>query len=184
MSLQGCQGTCVCSDMWTFCVELLHCSNHKSKGDCCRHIFLGTSYAMFVAWLAWVEWVAPCCIDDAVKWRSGAWKCKELEMGHCISGWREAKKSNREEKEKSEFPFPIFEKRKRNLKTISLISRGERESWIPFPQFREEKEKFENNFSYFERRERKLNFLSPVSRREREIRQIFSTFEKRKRKVK
>ena len=102
----------------------------------------------------------------------------------CTSGWREAKKSNREEKEKSEFPFPIFEKRKRNLKTISLISRGERESWIPFPQFREEKEKFENNFSYFERRERKLNFLSPVSRREREIRQIFSTFEKRKRKVK
>ena len=39
----------------------------------------------------------------------------------------------REEKEKSEFTFPSFEKRKRNLKTISLISRGERESWIPFP---------------------------------------------------
>ena len=106
------------------------------------------------------------------------------QVGRRTSGWREAKKSNREEKEKSEFPFPIFEKRKRNLKTISLISRGERESWIPFPQFQEEKEKFENNFSYFERRERKLNFLSPVSRREREIRQIFSTFEKRKRKVK
>ena len=73
-----------------------------------------------------------------------------------------------------------FEKRKRNLKTISPISRGEREIGIPCPQFRKEKEKFENNFSNFERRKRKLNSLSPVSREEREIRQNILNFREEK----
>ena len=75
-----------------------------------------------------------------------------------------------------------FEKRKRNLKAISPISRGEREIWIHFPQFREEKEKFENHFSNFERRKRKLNSLSLVSRREREIRQNILNFREEKEK--
>ena len=57
---------------------------------------------------------------------------------HRISGWREAKKSIREKKEK-------FEEEK------NPILRGEREIWIHFPQFREEKKKFENNFSNFDR---------------------------------
>ena len=73
-----------------------------------------------------------------------------------------------------------FEKRKRNLKAISPISRGEREIWIHFPQFREEKEKFENHFSNFERRKRKLSSLSLVSRREREIRQNILNFREEK----
>ena len=62
-----------------------------------------------------------------------------------------------------------IEKRKRNLKSISPISRGEREIWISFPHFREEKEKSEFYFHTFERRKRNLNFISPVSRGEREI---------------
>jgi hypothetical protein len=48
-----------------------------------------------------------------------------------------------------------IEKRKRNLKTISPISRGKREISNQFLHFREEKEKFEND--------------SPLSRGEREI---------------
>ena len=66
---------------------------------------------------------------------------------------REAKKSNREEKEKFEKIFSNFEKRKR---------KG-------------------FHFSRFERRKR--NFLndSPLSRREREMDIIFSRFERRKR---
>ena len=86
----------------------------------------------------------------------------------CGSGWREAKKSIREEKEKFENNFSHFERRKRNLNSLS--------------QFREEKEKFENNFSNFERRKRKLNSLSPVSRREREIRQNILNFREEKEK--
>ena len=76
-----------------------------------------------------------------------------------------------------------FENRKRNLKTISPISRGEREIWIPFPQFREKKEKFENYFSHFERRKRNRNSLSPVSRREREFLKQFLPFREEKEKV-
>ena len=74
-----------------------------------------------------------------------------------------------------------IEKRKRNLKTISPISRGKREISNQFLHFREEKEKFEND--------------SPLSRGEREIWKLilhfreknekfvrlFDNFEKRKR---
>ena len=77
-----------------------------------------------------------------------AWVCVYARVCVCVCQWltrvkkvisrRERENWNqflpfREENEKSEFTFPSFEKRKRNLKTISLISRGERESWIPFP---------------------------------------------------
>ena len=88
----------------------------------------------------------------------------------------------REEKEKSVFPFPTFEKRKRNLNSISTLSRGEREIWISFPQFREEKEKSEFYFHTFERRKRNLNFISPVLRREREIWILFPHFREEKEK--
>ena len=88
----------------------------------------------------------------------------------------------REEKEKSVFPFPTFEKRKRNLNSISTLSRGEREIWISFPQFREEKEKSEFYFHTFERRKRNLNFISPVSRKEREIWTLFPHFQEEKEK--
>ena len=64
----------------------------------------------------------------------------------CDSHWREAKKSNREEKEKFDILFSNFEKRKRNLKF--------------FPHFREEKKKLKKRFSTFEKRERKgFSFL-------------------------
>ena len=107
-----------------------------------------------------------------------------------------------------ERPKSPIEKRKRNLKLFSPISRGEGEIWKSFPQFWEEKEKFEKRFSTFEKRKRKeYSFLklqkekekvkinSPFSRRDREIwnaalqlweekekfENRFSTFEKRKR---
>ena len=75
----------------------------------------------------------------------------------CILGshWREAKKSNREEKEKFDILFSNFEKRKRNLKFLSPVSRGEREIWKKVLHFREEKEKGV--------------FFSQVSRGEREL---------------
>ena len=71
------------------------------------------------------------------------------------SHWREAKKSNREEKEKFDILFSNFEKRKRNLKFISPVSRGEKEIWKKVLHFREEKEKG--------------IFFSQVSRGEREL---------------
>ena len=65
-------------------------------------------------------------------------------------------------------PCHSFEKRKGNLKSTSLISRGEREIWIPFPQFREEKEKSDKIFSTFEKRNWNFKSTSPISRGERE----------------
>ena len=75
-----------------------------------------------------------------------------------------------------------IEKRKRNLKSISPISRGEREICISFPHFREEKEKSEFYFHTFERRKRNMNFISPVSRGEREIWILFPHFREEKEK--
>ena len=62
----------------------------------------------------------------------------------------------REEKEKIEFPFPSFEKRKRNQTKYSQLSRREREILITFLQFREEKENIEILSFYFESRKRKV----------------------------
>ena len=89
-----------------------------------------------------------------------------------------------------------IEKRKRNLKTISPHSRGEREIWIPFHQFREEKEKSESlclvsrgereisNFLAQVREEKeKPEFISPVSRGEREISNSFAQFREEKEKL-
>ena len=100
----------------------------------------------------------------------------------------------REEKEKPEIPFPSFERRKRNLKKGSPLSRRERERGFLFSsferrkrtfltnlQFREEKEKSEILFSSFEKRKRNLEKGSPLSRREREMDIIFSRFERWKR---
>ena len=61
-----------------------------------------------------------------------------------------------------------IEKRKRNVKTISPISRGEREIWISFPNF--------------ERRKRNQTKCSQLSRREREIRQNVLNFREEKEK--
>ena len=60
-----------------------------------------------------------------------------------------------EEKEKSEFPFPSFEKRKRNQTKCSQLSRREREIRQNVLNFREEKEK--------------SMFFAQASRVEREI---------------
>ena len=89
-----------------------------------------------------------------------------------------------------------IEKRKRNLKTISPHSRGEREIWIPFHQFWEEKEKSESlclvsrgereisNFLAQVREEKeKPEFISPVSRGEREISNSFAQFREEKEKL-
>ena len=48
------------------------------------------------------------------------------------SGWRESKKSIREEKEKFESNFSHFERRKRNLNSLSPVSRREKEIWKQF----------------------------------------------------
>ena len=61
-----------------------------------------------------------------------------------------------------------IEKRKRNLKTISPISRGERDIWISFPSF--------------EKKKRNQTKYSQLSRREREIRQNVLNFREEKEK--
>ena len=88
-----------------------------------------------------------------------------------------------------------IERRKRNLKFFSPVSRGERETGNSFPQFREEKEKSKKIFSTFERRKRngfsilklweekeKVKTISPFSRGEREIRNPFLQFREEKEK--
>ena len=74
----------------------------------------------------------------------------------------------REEKEKSEIPFPSFEERKRNLIKGSPLSRRERERDILFSSFERRKRKWKK-FSTFEKRQRNLKCCSPTLRREREI---------------
>ena len=66
---------------------------------------------------------------------------------------REAKRSNREEKEKFNIHFSSFERRKRNRKFLSLVSRGKR--------------KFQKNMRNI--REGESENRSPFSRREREM---------------
>ena len=88
-----------------------------------------------------------------------------------------------------ERPKSPIEKRKRNLKFFSPVSREERETGNSFPQFREEKEKSKKIFSTFERRKRngysilklqeekgKVKTVSPCSRRERKILNVVSQF--------
>ena len=84
------------------------------------------------------------------------------------SVWREAKMSNREEKEKFENNFSNFEREKRNFKPISPLSRGEREIW--------------KRFSTFERRKRNMKTISPLSRREWEICKAVRQFREEKEK--
>ena len=82
---------------------------------------------------------------------------------------------------------------KRNLKTMSPISRGEREIWIPFPQFREEKEKSYKIFLNFEKRKINFNHLYNFEKRKRtlkffpfifrEEKMIFLKIERRKKIV-
>ena len=77
-----------------------------------------------------------------------------------------------------------IEKRKRNLKRISPILRGEIEIWISFPQFWEEKEKSNKMFSTFKKIKRYQTKCSQLSRREREKYVLCSSFESRKRNLK
>ena len=94
-----------------------------------------------------------------------------------------------------ERPKSPIERRKRNLKFFSPVSREERETWNSFPQFREEKEKSKKIFSTFERGKRngfsilklqeekeKVITISPFSRREREILNAVSQFWEEKEK--
>ena len=77
--------------------------------------------------------------------------------------------------------FSNFEKRKRNLKFLSPVSRREREIWTKVLNFREEKEKgiF---FSEVSRGEREFFNKSPISRRKREIWNSFPHFWEEKEK--
>ena len=56
-----------------------------------------------------------------------------------VLGWRKTIKSNRAEKEQFENNFSNFERRKRNLNSISPVSRREREIRQNIINFREEK---------------------------------------------
>ena len=121
-------------------------------------------------------------------WLDVNWWCFSFEISFrlsfskAISHWRDAKKPDREEKEKLENNFSAFERRKRNLNSLSPISRREREIWISLPRLERRKRNLECScpvsrgeretripFPSFERRKRNLEFLCPVSRREREI---------------
>ena len=75
------------------------------------------------------------------------------------SSWREAKKSNREEKEKFENYFSNFERRNGNLNFLSPVSRRKRDIKQNVLNFWEEKEKSDKMFSTFEKRKRKVCFL-------------------------
>ena len=68
-----------------------------------------------------------------------------------------------------ERPKGPIEKRKRNLKFFSPVSREERETGNSFRQFREGKENSKRICSTFERRKRNRKFLSLVSRGKREF---------------
>ena len=123
-----------------------------------------------------------------MKFKRGWWRCPldpqaAASVGQVLSVIDEMQKS------------PI-EKRKRNLKTISPHSRGEREIWIPFNQFREEKEKskflclvsrgereISNFLAQFREEKEKPEFLFPVSRGEREISNSFAQFREEKEKL-
>ena len=74
----------------------------------------------------------------------------------------------REEKGKFEINFSNFERRKRNLNSLSPVSRREREIRQNILNFREEKEKFYLYFYNFEKRKRILKFFPFISRVERE----------------
>jgi len=74
-----------------------------------------------------------------------------------------------------------IEKRKRNLKTISPHSRGEREIWNPFINF-EKRKRNPNSFpSYREEKEKSLIFLLSFERRKRNL-NSFSQFREEKEK--
>ena len=83
-------------------------------------------------------------------------------------GWQEAKQSIREEKEKIWNYFSHFERRKRNLNSLSPVLRREREMWKLFLPFREAKEKSEFPFPSFEKRKRNMKTISFISRGGRE----------------
>ena len=114
------------------------------------------------------------CFPPAAGWEEKPQKlgnkCQQqggaIQPGISSRHWREAKKSNREEKEKFEILFSNLEKRKRTLKFLSPLSRREREICKKVLHFREEKE---NGI-----------FYSQVSRGEREIFTKISNFEKRR----
>ena len=120
--------------------------------------------------------------------------CLALKLGVQSRHWREAKKSNREEKEKFEILFSNLEKRKRTLKFLSPLSRREREICKKVLHFREEKEngifysqvsrgdgEFFTKISNFEKwREIWNSFLKFREEREKFAKK-FSFFEKEKR---
>ena len=78
-----------------------------------------------------------------------------------------------------ERPKSPIEKRKRNLKLFSPISRRERETWNSFPQFREEKDKFGKRVLHFGEQKEKGIFFSQVSRGERDIQKNLKFWEEK-----
>ena len=108
-----------------------------------------------------------------------------INLGIWVRHWRDAKKSNREEKEKYGIQISSFEKRKEKCRDLFSGSRRERE-FLPkngeilnifssfemrreiqkyFLLFREEKEKFCKQISWFERRSRRRDFNFFVTRK-------------------
>ena len=127
----------------------------------------------------WMAWTTLLSLKNAP---IGLTRFTILQFVDKVSHWRDAKKPNREEKEKLENNFSAFERRKRNLNSLSPISRREREIWISLPRLERRKRNLECScpvsrgeretripFPSFDRRKRNLEFLCPVSRREREI---------------
>ena len=76
-----------------------------------------------------------------------------------------------------------IERRKRNLKFFSPVSRGERETGNSFLQFREEKEKSKKIFSTFERRKRKGYSILKLQEEKEKVKTNCSMFEKRNKAV-
>ena len=95
------------------------------------------------------------------------WEYHNLDYPHSTSHWRDAKKPNREEKEKFKNNFSTFEKRRRNLNS--------------FASSREEKQKSQIFLPSFERRKRNLNSFFQFREEKEKSRIPLPSFEKRKR---
>ena len=84
----------------------------------------------------------------------------------------------REEKEKSEFPFTNFEKRKRNPNSFASSREEKEKSRIFLPSFERRKRNL-NSFPQFREEKEKSRILLPSFEKRKRNWQIYQTFEKR-----
>ena len=95
-----------------------------------------------------------------------------------VSHWRDAKKPNREEKEKFKNNFSTFERRKRNPNSFASSREEKEKSRIFLPSFERRKRNL-NSFSQFREEKEKSRIPLPSFEKRKRNWQIYQTFEKR-----